>query len=138
VRRRAAWKAASTETTHITSEIQLIVTVLARRKWNFKSEERPLDLHATNLAKAHLPFAHLESAFLYDCSLESALLVGANLQGAWLARSVLKNANLDGANLENADLSDAVGLIPDQLRRAHLNEKTVLPSHLSRLQVRRR
>lgn len=140
VRRRAAWKPRAHPVTHdvtgeiarITSEIQLIVTILARRQWNFKSEERPLDLHSTNLGKAHLPFAHLENAFLYDCNLEGALLFGAHLQGAWLARSVLKNANLDGANLENADLSEAVGLSPDQLRRTRVNEKTLLPSHVLR------
>ena len=51
VRRRAALKSAI-ESSRIESEIQLIVTVLARRKWNFKNEERPLDLHATNLGKA--------------------------------------------------------------------------------------
>lgn len=136
VRRRALWKPSSapssTQDAHIESEIQLIVTVLARRKWNFKSEERPLDLHGTNLGKAHLPFARLERAFLNDCNLQSALLVGAQLQGAWLARSVLRNANLDGANLENADLTEAVGLTSEQLRRARINEKTILPPSLPR------
>ena len=147
VRRRAAWKRQTQNASgqnlppqiaRIESEIQLIVTVLARRKWDFKSEERPLDLHATNLGKAHLPFAHLERAFLYDCNLESALLFRANLQGAWLARSVLKNANLDGANLENADLSEAIGLAPEQLQRARLNEKTLLPSYLPHPALRAR
>jgi hypothetical protein len=139
VRRRAAWKPApGAKTAHIESEIQLIVTVLARRKWNFKSEERPLDLHGANLGKAHLPFAHLESAFLTDCNFEGALLFRADLQGAWLARSVLKNANLDGANLENADLSAALGLVPEQLKRVRLNEKTILPPHLPRPPIRTR
>ena len=140
VRRRAVWKPQAQNPTgqsaRIESEIQLIVTVLARRKWNFKNEDRPLDLHGTNLGKAHLPFAHLESAFLTNCNLESALLFGANLQGAWLARSVLKNANLDDANLEGADLSEAAGLVPEQLRRARFNEKTVLPPHLPRPRLR--
>ncbi len=139
VRRRAVWKpVANALATHITSEIQLIVTVLARRKWNFKSEERPLDLHGTNLGKAHLPFAHLESAFLTNCNFEGALLFRANLQGAWLARTVLKNANLDGANLENSDLSEAIGLVPEQLRHTRLNEKTILPPHISRPPIRAR
>jgi hypothetical protein len=143
VRRRAAWKpatqaAADAKFAHIEPEIQLIVTILARRKWNFKSEERPLNLNGTNLGKAHLPSAHLESAFLTNCNLESALLFRANLQGAWLARSILKNVNLDGANLENADLSEAIGLTPEQLRHARLNEKTTLPPHLPRPLIRAR
>ena len=130
VRRRAPWKPGQ-PTTRIESETQLIVTVLGRRGWPFRNEDRPLDLHATNLAKAHLPFAHLEAAFLYDCNLESALLVQAHLQGAWMARCHLKNANLDGAHLEGADLSNTTGLSEDQLSLAFLNEKTILPTALS-------
>lgn len=141
VRRHAAWKPSKTapdgRVVPIASEVQLILTVLGRRKWPYKGEDRPLDLHATNLAKAHLPFVHLESAFLYDCNLESALLVQAHLQGAWLARSNLKYANLDGAYLGGADLTDAVGLTEEQLRHARLDEKTVLPPQLSYL-VRQR
>ncbi len=120
VRRRAHWKPGR-ETTRIESEIQLIVTVLARRSWPYQNEDRPLDLHATNLAKAHLPFAHLEAAFLYDC----------NLEGAWMARCNLKNANLDGAYLQGADLSNATGLNEDQLRQCRLSAKTILPTALA-------
>ena len=75
---------------------------------------------------------------MHDCNLEGALLFGAHLQGAWLARSVLKNANLDGANLENADLSEAGGLTTEQLKRARLNENTILPPYLPRPQIRKR
>lgn len=137
VRRRAPWKPGE-PTQHIESETQLIVTVLGRRSWPYRNEDRPLDLHATNLAKAHLPLAHLEAAFFYDCNLESALLYQAHLQGAWMARCHLKNANLDGAHLEGADLSTATGLSADQLQMAYLDAKTMLPASLSlKLQPRR-
>lgn len=135
VRRRAPWKTGQ-PTTRIESETQLIVTVLGRRSWPYRNEDRPLDLHATNLAKAHLPFAHFEAAFLYDCNLESALLFQAHLQGAWMARCHLKNANLDGAHLEGADLSNVTGLHEDQLQAAHLNAKTILPAAIA-LKMRR-
>ena len=130
VRRRAPWKPGQ-PTTRIESETQLIITVLARRSWPYQSEDRPLDLHATNLAKAHLPFAHLEAAFLYDCNLEGALLHQGHLEGAWMARCNLKNANLDGAHLQGADLSNATGLVEDQLRHCRLNAKTILPTALA-------
>ena len=130
VRRRAHWNRAA-PTSKIESEIQLIVTVLGRRHWPHRGEERPLDLHAVNLAKAHLPFVRLEAAFLYDCNFESALLVEAQLQGAWMSRSNLKNANLDGAHLEGTDFSDTSGLSGEQLRAAHWNEKTIFPAYLS-------
>lgn len=131
VRRHAVWQANTTEDEseqpQIESEIQLILTILGRRKWSFKNEDRPLDLHGTNLAKAHLPFARLEYVFLYDCNLEGALLFRANLQGAWMARCRLRTANLDGAQLQGADLSDVSGLTPEQLRHVRYDEKTVFP-----------
>lgn len=130
VRRRAPWRPGQ-PTGRIESEIQLIATVLGRRSWPYRNEDRPLDLHATNLAKAHLPFAHFEAAFLYDCNLEGALLYQAHLQGAWMARCNLKNTNLDGAHLEGADLSNAIGLSEDQLQAAHLSNKTILPAALA-------
>lgn len=130
VRRRAPWKSGQ-PTTRIESETQLIVTVLGRRSWPYQSEDRPLDLHATNLTKAHLPFAHLEAAFLYDCNLEGALLHQAHLEGAWMARCNLKNANLDGAHLQGTDLSNAIGLSEEQLRDCRLSAKTILPTALA-------
>lgn len=137
VRRHAPWQAGATaeesEQAQIESEIQLIVTILGRRKWSFKNEERPLDLHGTNLAKAHLPFARLEYVFLYDCNLEGALLFRTNLQGAWMARCRLRNANLDGALLHGADLSDASGLTPEQLRYTRFDEKTVFPPSIAQV-----
>jgi len=129
MRRRAHWSRDLPEQ-KINSEIQLIATVLGRRRWPFQNEDRPLDLHATNLSKAHLPFAHFEAAFLYDCNLEHALLVEAHLQGAWLARSNLKNTNLDGAHLHGADLSEAVGLTEEQLAATRWDAKTIFPAHL--------
>jgi hypothetical protein len=119
----------------IASEIQLIVTVLSRREYSFQSDDRPLDLHNTNLAKAHLPFARLERVFLYNCNLEGALLFQAHLQGAWLARANLKNANLDGAHLEGSDLTDATGMTEEQLKLAFWDSKTTLPKYLAELSL---
>jgi hypothetical protein len=130
VRQHAPWQPGEAAT-RILSEVQLIVTILARRRYASKSAERPLDLHSTNLCKAHLPFARLQGTFLYNCNLEGALLYQAQLQGAWLARANLKNANLDGVHIEGADLSDASGLNEMQLRTATWDAKTTLPGYLS-------
>lgn len=139
VRRRARWQPEQVDEetvedgSRISSEIQLILTVLARREYSFRGEDKPLDLHNTNLAKVHLPFAHLERAFLYNCNLQGALLYQAHLQGAWLARTNLKNANLDGAHLEGADLSDAISLTPEQLELAYWDTRTTMPHYLAGL-----
>lgn len=121
--------------TRIASEIQIIATVLARRAFAFQGDDRPLDLHNTNLSKAHLPFAKLSGAFLYNCNLEGALLYQAHLEGAWLARANLKNANLDGAHLEGADLTDAEGMTAEQLKLAFWDTKTTLPKNLAELSL---
>jgi hypothetical protein len=139
VRRHAPWHPGDPPA-RIASEVQLIVTILARRRHSFQAEDRPLDVHSTNLGKAHLPFARLERAFLYNCNLEGALLFQAQLQGAWLARANLKNANLDGAHIEGADLSDVSGLSEEQLQFTVWDAKTTLPGYLSldRLMAARR
>jgi hypothetical protein len=119
----------------IASEIQLIVSVLARRIHSASSQDRPLDLHNTNLCKAHLPFGQLDRAFLYNSNLEGALLYQANLQGAWMAHTNLHNANLDYANLNGADLTDAEGMTEEQLRFTQWDKKTTLPKYLSDLSL---
>jgi uncharacterized protein YjbI with pentapeptide repeats len=130
VRERVGWKKGSPVPDRLPPEIQVILTVLGRRAWSMAREDKPLDLHCTALAHAHLPFAHLECAFLYGANLENALLYRANLQGAWLAQAHMTQANLDEAHLEGADLRDAVGLTHDQLRTAYTDAKTVLPKYL--------
>jgi len=130
VRERVGWKIGGPVPDRIASEIQVILTVLGRREWSFAREDKPLDLHGTCLAHAHLPFAHFERAFLYETNLERTLLYRANLQGAWLAKSILTYANLDEAHLEGADLSGAIGLTREQLKTAFVDGETRLPKGL--------
>lgn len=85
VREHSPWQPGDAAPGRLTSEIQVILTVLGRRDWSAAREDKPLDLHGTSLARAHLPFAHLKHAFLYATNLTDALLFRANLQGAWLA-----------------------------------------------------
>jgi hypothetical protein len=137
VRQHAPYKPGE-PTRHIESEIQLIATILGRRQYSYQGEDKPLDLHNTNLAKAHLPFARFERAFLYNCNLEGALLFEAHLEGVWLAHTHLKNANLDSAHLEGADLSGVTGLTEEQLKFAYWDNKTTLPQELAGLSLRPR
>jgi len=129
VREHATWHEGEKLPLRPRADVQAIMSVLGRRTW-FAREEQPLDLHATALNSIYLPFAHLEKAFLYEANLEGALLTNANLQGAWLWKTHLKGANLEGAHLEGADLTGAVGLTMQQLKSAHLDDKTKLPEYL--------
>ena len=128
VRREARWDATFGQAKNASTEVQAALAVLGRQWTDKGTAERPLDLHGMALRHAYLPLVHFENAFLYDCDLDSSLLVGAHLQGAWLGRTNLRNANLDGAHLEGADLSTARNLTNIQLRRAHLNVATRLPT----------
>lgn len=93
-------------------------------------------LSDAHLESAVLPFAHLEGAHLERAHLTGAHLEGAHLEGAHLEGARLEEANLEGAHLaaigdsESRSSADAVGLTWDQIRSAHTNVHTVLPSYL--------
>ncbi|MDR0532012.1 MAG: pentapeptide repeat-containing protein [Oscillospiraceae bacterium] len=82
-------------------------------------------LAVTNLARANLARAGLREANLELTNLEEA-----NLQGAYLKKANLQKANLQKATLEGADLTHAVGLTPEQLLTAVLDDKTKLDPDL--------
>lgn len=114
-------------------------------------------LHRAHLEGASLSQAHLESTFLREAHLEGAFLAQANLQAADLQDAQLAKVNLahahlefarfQGAHLEGAlfestfvegafvdgvDLSTTVGLAQEQLESMWGDDKTQLPSTLSR------
>ncbi len=75
---------------------------------------------------------HMEGAFLDDTHFE-----GADLEGVFFERAKLNGAHLEGATLgprPDADpqhqYADAVGLTCDQLKSAHVDKSTVLPTYL--------
>lgn len=87
-------------------------------------------LGRANLSNASLWKADLEGAYLWKANLEGANLEEANLEAANLEGSNLKDANLKQANLINADLRSAIGLTPQQISSAIVNETTRLPDYL--------
>jgi hypothetical protein len=103
------------------TDLQAILTVLGRRKYQFEQgETQDLDLRGTDLRGAEF---------------RGANLVGADLMGAHLERANLYEANLEGAklyetHLEGADLRKATGLTREQLAQAIIDEKTQLPDYL--------
>ena len=143
-----------------TTDIQAILTILGRRKWEYDREDQSLnlagvDIRGANLWGAHLDGAslqeahldgaflqkaHLEGAFLLRAHLERAILGGAHLEGAFLVRAHLEGADLSGAHLEGAflfeahleraDLTDATGLREGQIHSAHIDARTILPDYL--------
>jgi uncharacterized protein YjbI with pentapeptide repeats len=66
--------------------------------------------------------ANLEGANLREADFSNAILRGANL----------KDAILEGTILKGADLSGARNLTPAQLKRAVVDDSTVLPEGISR------
>lgn len=130
--------------------VQAALTVLGRRpplEEPFRIDLRRTDLRGADLQDARLERvrlggAHLERANLIGAHLEEAWLRDTFLGGAWLGRAhlegavlrgsdlrgaSLKETHLAGARLVNADLSTAVGLTPEQVGKAVLEEETKLP-----------
>ncbi|MFD9560679.1 pentapeptide repeat-containing protein [Streptomyces sp. NPDC059994] len=130
--------------------VQAALTVLGRRpplEEPFRIDLRRTDLRGADLqdarlARVRLGGAHLERANLIGAHLEEAWLRDTFLGGAWLGRAhlegavlrgsdlrgaSLKETHLAGARLVNADLSTAVGLTPEQVGGAVLEEGTKLP-----------
>ena len=92
-------------------------------------------LQGANLQGAHLQGADLQGANLEKAQLQGASLQGANLQeanfeGADLRDTFFWQANLQGAQLQGVDLSGAIGLLPQQIESAFIDEKTRLPDYL--------
>jgi hypothetical protein len=84
------------------------------------------DLSGADLEQADLSGADLEEADLRNADLKEATLSGADMEGAAMA-----GARLDHADLRGANLAGATGIDRDELEKACLDDKTVLPAGLS-------
>jgi uncharacterized protein YjbI with pentapeptide repeats len=117
------------------TDIQAVLTVLSRRKYNYgQGEVMRLDLSGTDLRGASLWKTHLEGAYLIGTHLENANLVESNLQeahltgaylrGAHLVRAILNEAYLGNAYLEGAHLAGShLGMA--HLQGAHLEGASI-------------
>jgi Pentapeptide repeats (9 copies) len=95
-----------------------------------------------HLERALIRFGHFERAVLASAHLENTSLNNAHFEEADLEGVHFEDAKLQGAHLEGATLGprpndephrqhlDAVGLTCDQVKSAHVNKSTVLPSYL--------
>jgi len=98
---------------NVTLDIQVILTILGRRKYSFESgETNNLNLSRTNLQysdllKANFSGANLSEANLFGANLSEAILYRANLYRADLSNAILIKADLSGANFSEANLSGA-------------------------------
>ncbi|MFA4904300.1 MAG: pentapeptide repeat-containing protein [Desulfobaccales bacterium] len=88
------------------------------------------DLTVAHLEGANLWKTHLEGANLWFAHLEGADLWEAHLEGADLKVGFLEGTDLLETHLEGADLRGAMGLTPEQLAQAIIDEKTILPDYL--------
>jgi uncharacterized protein YjbI with pentapeptide repeats len=129
----------------VPTDIQAVMTILARRDTSKDRPDRIIELRESNLrdadlngidlrgadlwkvnfreaqlwqaklAGASLGRANLREASLWQADLEGAYLWKANLEGANLTEANLEQANLDGANLRGANLQQT-NLINADLR----------------------
>lgn len=100
-----------------------------------KADLRGCSFKASLLMGADMRVTRLTKADLRKARLDRANLLGADLAGAQLAGASLRGVNLSGANLTKTDLrgvnlSGTQGLIPDQIKRAVTDSRTLLPPSL--------
>jgi hypothetical protein len=123
------------------ADISAVLTVIGRRKgielktleranWVINLRDcdlRGADLNGMNLENVLLIGAHLERANLRSTSLRYALCRNTHFGGARFRSAQLNSTNLEGAHLEEAE-----ELTQSQLDQARGDEKTLLPSGLTR------
>ncbi|AFY48461.1 putative low-complexity protein [Nostoc sp. PCC 7524] len=113
----------------IRTEIQTVLTIIAKTDRHKDSETEQLNLSHTDMRGANLQGANLELTNLYHVNLAGANLSQANLSGAILSAANLLGANLSGANLSGAILS-AANLSKANLAGANLRRANLYLAHL--------
>jgi len=122
-------------------DIQVALTVIGRRKWGgreFPHQEINLMqaflvravLFEANLKNANLFKTNLAQSILYKADLRKAMLADAVLIGANLSYANLSGANLDHAELHGANLRTSIRLTLEQLSKAIITSKTMIPPEL--------
>lgn len=122
-------EAKSQASSTVCTDIQIALTVIARRNFQQDLDNEQLDLSHSNLGGANLNEANLELTNLYQVNLSGANLAGANLSGAILSAANLSRANLAGANLSGAILSTA-NLSEANLSGANLHRASLYLANL--------
>ena len=121
-------------------DIQAALTVIGRRKHKKDPPDKRLDLSGTNLVRANLRRAHLDSADLRRANLlesdfSDAYLNNADLGRANLNFTIVRNAHLDSARLNGTNCSDAdlsgANLFKTNFRGADLSDADLSGANLS-------
>ena len=124
----------------MTKDIQAALTVIGRRKHKKDPPDKRLDLSGTNLVRADLRRAHLDSADLRRANLletdfSDAYLNNADLGRANLNFTIVRNAHLDSARLNGTNCSDAdlsgANLFKTNFRGANLSNADLSVANLS-------
>lgn len=103
----------------------------------FEANLQKANLRAANLQGADLELANLQGARLSRANLQKANLDRADLRKARLYEADLRGANvieasLDRTELQGANLEDTKGLTQEQINQACVDDKTKLPSGVTR------
>jgi uncharacterized protein YjbI with pentapeptide repeats len=83
----------------------------------------------------------IRGAFVRRTDLSGASLREANMAGADASNAILRGADFAGAILQGtilrgADLTDAKNLTIEQLSKAVIDDRTVLPNYIDRAKLR--
>jgi uncharacterized protein YjbI with pentapeptide repeats len=124
---------AQPERPELATDVQAVMSVLARRIHRGIEGERQLDLAGTDLRRLVLEGddAHLERAIFERAQLEEAKLRNAHLEEAILRHADLGLAHLEGAHLEGATL-EVAHLEWAHLEGAHLEGAILRDAHLEK------
>ncbi len=104
---------------------QLQEQVLVGIRWNNTRIER------CNFAAARLVDADLRGSTIIGSFFRGAIFTHVNLADARLTNCDLGGVDLSTTDLRGADLRHTFGLTTSQVRRAIIDEETLLPAHLA-------
>jgi uncharacterized protein YjbI with pentapeptide repeats len=90
-----------------------------------RGDTRTLDIHGAFVRRADLSGASLRRANMTGADATNAIFRDADFEGALL----------DGTILRGADLTGAKNLTVEQLSKAILDERTVLPDYIDRAKI---
>ncbi len=95
----------------------------------------PTPANQTTMPTVDLHGAFIRRVDLSGTSLRGANFVGTDATNANFRNSDFENARLDGTILKGADLTGAKNLTLEQLSRAVIDTKTLLPGYIDRHQL---
>lgn len=94
------------------------------------------DVLQRSYPRLRLPGVHIRNIDMQGTVLRNANLARANATGADFRNADMLHADLAGTILRGANLSGARNLTVEQLRKAVIDDETILPDYIDRAALR--